>query len=145
MQEYEITYLLDPSLEEGARVELDAAIDRLVEEAKGVISFSSPSTRRRLAYPIGKQHVCFARTVQATVAPEELGSIQDGLRKHKGVLRFTVLNTPRRQEVTPEIFEAATKRQQVQPQPKAATAPGKEISMAEVEEKIEQALDEEVK
>jgi ribosomal protein S6 len=143
MQEYEITYLSHISLSEDARAQLDAAIDASIEKAEGAISHNSTSIRRRLVYPIQKQSGAFLRVVQTSIEPEHIEALKESLRKMEGVVRLTVIKTPRREEVSTAIFETAAKPAAA---PAAAPAtPAREVTMAEVEEKIAEALDEEVK
>ena len=146
MNEYEISYIVDPSITEEARSEADRAVDGAIEGAKGSIVSNTESTRRRLAYPVNKQHLGFLRTVQAAMDPAAVSEIRDELQKNNSIIRLSILHTPARESVTTAIFEATAKKQQVEPK-KATTAkkPVKEISAKELDEKIEEALDEEVK
>lgn len=143
MKEYEISYISSPSLTEDARAELDNAITENIEAAKGSISYDTPVIRRRLAYEIEKQPLGFLRTVQAEIDPEKINALRDKLKKHKGVLRINILQTAKRQEVTPDMLDVAA--QKAKEPSKADKEPAKEMSMEEVEEKIEEALEEEVK
>lgn len=142
MSEYEITYITNPGLTEDARGELDAAIDSIVEKLDGKATHTSENTRRRLAYPIQKQPVGFVRMIQISLDPEKIEELRQAIRKTNGVLRVSVLNTPRRQEVSAAIFDSVTKQQT---EPKKVDAKAEPVTMKEVEEKIEKALDEEVK
>lgn len=144
MKEYEITYIVDPSLAEEQRGDVDAAVDAAVTTHGGSVTSNSDSIRRRLAYPIRKQHIGFARTLQTNVEAEAINGLRSDIAKLNGILRLSVLQTAARAEVSPAIFETAVKEQQVEPK-KAAEAPAAEISDAEVDTKIEEALDEEVK
>jgi ribosomal protein S6 len=141
MREYEITYISDPNLAEDARGQLDAAIDGAIEQLKGSISYNSPNSRRRLSYPIKKQGVGFVRTLQVMLDPVEIGSVREVITKINGALRVSILQTSKREEVTTSIFEAAAKRQ-VEPKIQKKAEP---VSAAEVDKKIAEALEEEVK
>lgn len=144
MQEYEITYLSDPSLDDEARGKLDASFDQAVSDASGTISHNTESIRRRLRYPIAEQRLGFVRVVQTTLDPGVIEELRATLRKLKGVMRVQLLQTALREQVAPDVLDQATKKQQVEPKKVATEKPAKEVSMEEVEEKIEQALDEEV-
>jgi len=149
MNEYEITYLADPKLEEAAKNELDEAINKLIDDQSGEISYSSstdaPGSRRRLHYPIGEQRVCWLRTIQLELDPSKIDKLRTTMRKHKSITRVSVLQTPRREEVSADISEtpeAAPAQPTVPDKPKTTA---KKVTMEEVEEKIEEALEEEVK
>ncbi|MAF80603.1 30S ribosomal protein S6 [bacterium] len=144
MKEYEISYIVDPSLAEEQRGDVDAAVDTAVTSHGGSVASNTDSIRRRLAYQIRKQHIGFARTLQTSVEAEEINTLRDEIAKVNGILRLSVIQTAARPEVSTAIFEAATKEQQVEPK-KVEETPAAEISDAEVDTKIEEALDEEVK
>lgn len=144
MKEYEITYSVNPSLEEDKRAEIDAAVDAAVDERGGKISFNTESMRRKMMYPIQKQRVGFVRVVQAQVDPANIEEIRNTIRRLNGIMRVSILQTSQRGSVTPAIFEIPTKPSL---EPKKATddKPAKEITDQEVEEKIEEALEETIK
>ncbi len=149
MNEYEITYLADPKLSEKAKEELDASVDEAINNLGGEISYSSPTdapgSRRRVHYPIKKQRVAWMRMEQIRLDPDKIEGLRASIRKNNQILRVAIVQTPRRDEVSAKMLEmveqpvVAGTSQPVTP--KAA----KKVTMAEVEEKIEEALDEEVK
>lgn len=150
MSEYEITYLARPELNETDKNKLDEAIDAIIAQLDGQITHSgpptdSPGSRRRLHYPIDKKRVAWLRTIQAELTPDKIERLRKDLRKQDGVLRLTILQTPRRTEVPAAIFNHLTDKKgpaAAKPEPKKPTTA---VTMTEVEKKIEQALDEEVK
>lgn len=141
MTEYELSYISSPSLDEQARNELDTAITDQIDALKGTIDHDEPSSRRRLGYLVQKHPLGFLRTLQIQLDPAAINQLRDQIKKHKSVLRLNILQTPRRQAVTPEMLEVAPK----QPKESTEAKPAKEMTMEEVEEKIEEALEEEVK
>jgi len=142
MQEYEITYISAPDLTEDIRGELDASIETAISNLAGSVSYNSENVRRRLLYPIKKNVVGFVRTVQVSLEQAKAAELRDFIKKQAGILRLTMLATPRRQEVAATIFDTVAKQQT---EPKKAIKSAKPITMEEVEEKIEEALEEEVK
>lgn len=150
MSEYEITYLAQPELNETDKNKLDEAIDATIEKLDGQITHSgpptdSPGSRRRLHYPVDKKRVAWLRTIQAELSSGKIEQLRKDLCKQDGVLRLTILQTPRRAGVSATIFDNLTKKKEstlATPEPKK---PAKEVTMTEIEKKIEQALDEEVK
>lgn len=147
LSEYEITYVSDPNLTDEVRGQLDAIIDAEITKLDGAIAQSSPQNRRRLSYPIQKQTAAFLRTVNIQLAPAHVASLQAFLRKKKELLRHTLLNTPPRQEITPDmLFKAPTPEGEKEAPRLAPTKKShKEVTMKEVEAGIEEALQEEVK
>ena len=145
MNEYDITYITIPSLSEDDRGSIDAAIDTAIDQVQGNISFNSTPTRRRLAYPVQKQSVGFLRTIQASIDPAQIESLRTELKKTKGIIRFSILHTSRREEVSPAILDRASKEQTAPKKVVKDKEPAREVTMSEVESQIEKALEEEVK
>lgn len=146
MNQYEITYLIDPQLDEEAREELSRSVDMKITELSGSLDFSSPVLRKKLAYPIGKTQSAFLRTIHVQLDPEHIGTVQDMLKRHKSVLRFSVLNTPQREDMEEKIMANLQEaRASVRKPGMKKPAVKKEVTMAEVEKGIEEALSEEVK
>lgn len=142
--EYEITYLVDPSLDDEKRGELDASIDAEITKLGGAIAQSNPHARRRLHYPIHKQMVASLRTVNIQVDPSQMGALRVFLKKEPGILRSTLIETPPRLEITPEmLFKAPS--QEIKAKEDEAARPSKPVTIEEVEKGIEEALKEEVK
>lgn len=149
MNEYEITYLADPKLDEKAKDELDAVIDNEIAKMEGEISYSSltdaPGSRRRMIYPVKKQRVAWMRCVQVKLDQTRIEELRSLIRKNENVLRVAVLQTPRRDEVSAQIFETEEKAATPVSSQLKDQKESKEVTMAEVEEKIEEALDQQVK
>lgn len=161
MNDYEITYISDPQLAEEAHGQLDAGIDNKITELGGISLFASPSLRRRLAYEVNKNQAGFLRCLQIQLDPGKLAGVQEYLRKEPSVLRYTVLKSPRREEVSAEIIERYVPKKMAnkkdgKPGRYSNTKPNiikkprvapvqKEVTMADVEKGIEEALSEEVK
>lgn len=144
MNEYEITYLINPNVTEEARDELNAAVDKKIAELKGSITHAAPTLRRKLAYPVGNTNSAFLRALHVQLDPSHINDVQSMLKKTNGVLRVTILNTPFRKDLDAEFIE---KVQTKSPNKKAkkASKPQKEVTMEDVEKGIEDALTEEVK
>ncbi len=150
MNEYEITYLANPRLDESAKNQLDENIDKIIAKSSGEISFSSPTdspgSRRRLHYPIHDQKVAWVRVLQAQVDPKKIRNLRAALTKHENIMRVSILQTDRREEISPELLNILNPAPKTQtPKTAKPDQPKKEVTMKEVEAGIEEALDEEVK
>lgn len=147
MAQYEVTYLADPQLDETAKNKLDETVDALITARDGAITYSSatnaPGSRRRLHYLIGGKNVAWLRTLQLELSPEKVTALRDEITHQPSVLRISVLNTPRREEVSAAILDQPPVK--TAPKQAAHTKPHKEITAEEVEKGIERALEEEVK
>lgn len=147
MSEYEITYVSDGTVAEDARVQLDAEVDEKIRTLDGAISHVSAHIPRRLFYPVKKQRTAGLRALQVELDPAKVDELKTFLRKQSGVLRYTILNTPRRSEVSAVILDQLRNtRGRVSAAPaKAAPALKTPVTMEEVEKGIEKALEEQVK
>lgn len=143
MSEYEITYIIDGKASDEARDQLAADFERQVADIEGKIAHASAALRRQLAYPIKRERTGFLRVVNLTLDPSRLMSLQQFLSKHEHVLRFTVLNTPYREELPADVMRSVT---EAAAKPRAsAKKPAKKVTMEDVEKGIEEALTEDVK
>ena len=148
MNTYEITYLSDPQLTEETRDELNNTVDKQITDVDGAVAHSSPSLRRKLAFPIKDKAFAFVRTMSVDLGPDKLEDVREYLKKHESIIRFTVLNTPKRSEVSAEVAEkfARTKKDsRHKKKPREDRKPAKKVTMEDVEKGIEEALTEEVK
>jgi len=88
------------------------------------------------------------RSIQIELNPTKIDDIREMLKRHKNVLRFTILNTPKRDEVSAELLEKAQQKpgqEQKKKTEEPAKKPAKKVTMEDVEKGIEEALSEEVK
>jgi len=145
MNEYEITYISTPQLTDEARGELDGTIDAELDKLQASIQSTEPTTRRRLFYPIKKQAAGFLRALNVVLDPAHITPFRQWLTKQPGILRVTILQTAPRSEVTTAIFDELEKPSVPVKAKVADKKPAKEVTMQEVEERIEEALEEEVK
>lgn len=150
--QYEITYLIAPTLTEEQRGALCASFDEQITAAEGVIISSAPVLRKTLAYPIKHQSAAFIRALQIEVDPANIAALQAFLKKSESVMRLTILATPPRARMSQELIEkhgkrkgkSASGRPEKHAHEKIAEKPEKEVTMQDVEKGIEEALTTEV-
>ncbi|MBI3255974.1 MAG: 30S ribosomal protein S6 [Candidatus Andersenbacteria bacterium] len=154
MNQYEITYISNPNLDEGQRAQLDGAIDSKISELSGTSNHATTSLRRRLAYAINKNSSGFLRYIHLDLAPEHIATIKELLHKDSNILRYSILATARRQEVPAEITaKYVTKKTDANKKKmggnkagvRTHTKPAGPVSDEAVAKGIEEALSEEVK
>lgn len=148
MPDYEITYTSDAELAEEARLQLDSQLDAHLQELGGSVSFASPSIPRRLFFPIRGKRAAGLRTIQVDLPAEKVQDVQTFLKKLSGVLRFSLIQTPRRAELPAAITELLRQkrgRASVTPPARKPTLKAAPVTMEAVEKGIEKALEEEVK
>ena len=147
MNQYEITYLVNPKTQEDAREKLNQGVDAKIADLEGKLVHSSPTLRKNLGNAIQDERAAFLRTIQLELDPAKIDKIKDMLKREKSVLRFTILNTPKRQDAGTELLEKAQQkpgREKIAKQ-EVEKKPAKKVTMKDVEKGIEKALSEEVK
>lgn len=145
MTEYEITYLTHPELDDEKRATVDQAIDENITQLGGTVTHSAPSVRRRLKYPVHQQIVAHARSIQTQLSPDKIEGLRTSLQKQENIIRTAIIKTPLRQEVPLSTFDKYLATHKESPAAKPQQKPATQVTMKEVEEKIEKALSEEVK
>lgn len=91
MPEYELTFIVSPTVEED---QLQATVDRvggIVAQVRGEVSEVHPWGRRRLAYPIRRQRDGYYVTMRLRCPPQAIGEIERGLRLTEEVLRHLLV------------------------------------------------------
>lgn len=150
--QYELTYLIDPRTSEEARNSLNSAVDAQITTLSGTITHDAPALRKKLAYKVTKQDSAFMRIMNLEMPTENVLEFTTFLKKSDGVMRLTLLATPARARITPEVLEKHGKKKgkggfakhdKKKDMPQAK--PAKEVTMQAVEKGIEEALTEEVK
>lgn len=147
MSEYEITYTSDAEQAEESRAQLDAELDAHLQSLGGAVSFASGNIPRRLFFPIKGKRAAALRTIQVELSAEKIQEVQAFLKKLSGVLRFSILQTPRRSEIPAAITELLRQKRGRDSAPPARKPLQKAapVTMEQVEKGIEKALEEEVK
>ncbi|OGY37357.1 MAG: hypothetical protein A3E36_02935 [Candidatus Andersenbacteria bacterium RIFCSPHIGHO2_12_FULL_45_11b] len=154
--QYELTYLIDPSTSEDARNSLNSAVDEQVTALSGTVSHDSPALRKKLAYKVARQDSAFMRVMNIEMPAEKVLGFMNFLKKSNGILRTTLLATSMRDRITPEVLEKHGKKKgkggfakhDKKKDMHPSTGSGqekKEVTMQAVEKGIEEALTEEVK
>ena len=156
--QYELTYLIDPSTSEDARNSLNSAIDEQVTALSGIVTHDSPALRKKLAYKVAHQDSAFMRVMNIEMPAEKVLGFTNSLKKSQGILRTTLIATPMRDRITPEVLEKHGKKKgkggfakhdkkkdNGQTRPSTGSGQAKEVTMQAVEKGIEEALTEEVK
>jgi ribosomal protein S6 len=142
MNEYEITYIISGKAADEARDQLNAEVDKRIADMEGKINHASATLRRQLAYDIKKEKTGFVRVLSVALAPANIAAVHAFLKKNESVLRFSILNTPYREELPANVLASL---EDAIVKPKTATdKPAKEVTMEDVEKGIEEALTEDV-
>lgn len=144
MNTYEITYIVTSKANEEARDQLNSELEKHIGEMEGKVEYASAALRRQLAYPILDETAGFLRTINIHLDPASIHELQDWLKRNESVIRFTILNSPRREELGVDVIKQL-EEQDKRAVKKTDDEPQKDVTMEDVERGIEEALTEEVK
>lgn len=110
---YELAYLLSPSVPEGEVLAHTGKLAALIEEAKGMIRRAEEPRKRKLAYPVKKDKNAYFGWTTFNMVPEFLKTLE---KKLKGLDKFL-----RTMVVEEEIMPTQHILRVVRPRPAAVT------------------------
>ena len=91
MKSYEIVLVLHPDLE----IDIDtpiAKVEKLIEGVKGKITKKDNWGKKRLAYPVKKQHFGIYVYLEADLEPETVRNLESQFLITEEIIRFLVVN-----------------------------------------------------
>jgi len=138
--EYEISYLLDPSIPEADIEAENLRIQALIAQTGGIIGQAFIPQKKRLFYPIKKQNQAYLGTFYFSVNPDELSKFERTLQLDPKVLRFIILNRAETIKQEAGIILAKKPSTAEKEQDESAEKPGKKEAEQSFEEKLKQIL-----
>jgi len=154
MEKYELLYILAAKYTDAEIVSLTEKIKGIVESLGGKVTETHDLGRRKLAYPI--QHVRNGSyiLVYFEADTENAAKLNDALRLSADILRHLIVKKDQYLTKIPSLVEVEERRGEDderprQMAPRAAAIPqmaaaAKEISMEEIDEKLDKILTDEV-
>ncbi len=146
---YEIGYLLSPLvLEEAILAMVDELVRTPVEKAGGTVTGTTPPKRQALAYQIGKAinhkrtnyREAYFGAVRFDAAPETLAAIKKDLDLAENILRYIMINLPRRAELPAAKRPLGARRAKAPTADKTVKGAKPEITKEEIDKEIEGLL-----
>lgn len=90
MKNYELAYLLSPSLPEEEVLGYAGKLSGIVEEQKGAIRRVEAPKRRKLAYPIKKENTAYFGWTTFAVVPSAIAQIEKKVKESPQLLRHLI-------------------------------------------------------
>lgn len=104
---YELAYLLNPSLPEEDVLTWSNKLAALIEEARGVIRHSELPKKRQLSYPIKKTTTAYFGWLNFSTLPEEISNVNKRVKAIEQILRHLIIEVDVRDaRISPRIFSA---------------------------------------
>ncbi|MBI4224699.1 MAG: 30S ribosomal protein S6 [Candidatus Sungbacteria bacterium] len=88
---YEVAYILSPTLGEQEVLAYVAKLSALIEESGGTIRRTEQPKKLKLAYEIKKQENAYFAWTTFRMQPERIAEIEKKLKSHSELLRFLVV------------------------------------------------------
>ena len=120
MQNYELTCLLSPDLDE-------AGIEKIQELIKVKSLLKETPKKVKLAYPVEKQEQAFLLTREFPAEPKEILELNKILKQEKNILRFLLIKK-QKEEKKPEF---------------KPRKPEEKADLSKIEKELKKVLDEE--
>ena len=137
---YELAYLLSPSVSQEEVLTQAGKLTSLIEESKGMIRKVEEPRKRVLAYPVKKQTSAFFGWTTFSMAPEFVPGFEKKLRGQERVLRYMLVEEEE-MEVRPFMFRTArTPAPRPRPIPREAPKADEKLDLEALDKKLEEIL-----
>lgn len=101
MPSYELTYILRP-LDEVALNALNERVASLISSSGGQVTARNDWGKRRFAFPIRKINEGYYVSLQVTLPPQAVRTVERALQLNDEVLRYLVIRVEELETVRPE-------------------------------------------
>jgi small subunit ribosomal protein S6 len=148
MKHYEMLYLFPAKYTEEELSPLIEKVQGLLLKYEAEITFNQLLGRRKLAYPINKFYTGYYYVCEFDMAPENLQKIEKELRLAPEVLRHQIISKDKVSTGLPENLTRETPlvplTEETTPVAPPKAKPAANISLTDLDKKIEEILDEKI-
>jgi len=139
MKNYELTYLIYPDLSEEGLRNFSEKINNFIQEEAGKIEKTIAPSKKRLGYPIKKKEGAFEVSLDLSLNPDKLESLEKKLKSENQILRYLILTKKAPEKVsTKEFLLKKEKPFRIT----RKTLETKKVELKEIDKKIEEILGE---
>lgn len=143
MPKYELMYILSSAVSDNDVPAVVAEVDKYIQQQGGVILNQELLGKKKLAYPIKKTRNGFYVVQTFNLDPRKIQEFDNKLRSIESIIRYLVANIDeqeRRAEKDRQIQEKMRSSRKI-PAEAVQAEQGPVMSEAELEQKIEKALE----
>lgn len=143
---YELAYLLSPSLAEEDVLAHAGKISSLIEEHTGAIRRVEPPKKRRLAYPVSKEHSAYFGWTTFAALPSSIAAMNKKAKDIPHVLRHLIVEEeietrrPMLRTFAPGARPAPVAGAQRPEIPREQETPGEKLDFEALDKKLEEIL-----
>ena len=87
---YELAYLLSPAIGDENTLAYAQKLSSVIEDHKGVVKHAEQPRKRKLAYPIKKEHSAYFGWTTFQAAPRSMATIDKKIKVQEGLLRHMI-------------------------------------------------------
>ena len=149
MPKYELMYILSSAVSDNDVPTVVAEVDKYITAQGGTLLTQEMLGKKKLAYPIKKTRNGFYVVQTFNLDPRKLQEFDNKLRSIEAIIRYLCINVDEQErrmgkdQKIRESMQANRKPQAVAAEAEAAVPAAAPITEAELEQKIEKALDSE--
>ena len=138
---YEIAYLLPPSIQEEEVLIHAGKLSTLIEEQKGIIKHVQNPKKQKLSYPIHKERNAYFGWTTFRLAPDSVSALEKKLKANIQILRYLIVEEETRLKApvfrTPTIKPAGQKSPAI---PREASKTEEKLDLEALDKKLEEIL-----
>ena len=138
---YEIAYLLSPTISEEEILTHANALGTLIEQQKGAIKHVQNPRKQQLAYPIHKQRNAYFGWITFRLAPDSITALEKKLKANTQILRYLIVEEETRLKAP--VFRAPTPKP-ISPKtpaiPREIKKPEEKLDLEALDKKLEEIL-----
>lgn len=146
MKYYELTYLISPELKTEEAEILASEIRNFLQKEGALIVKSENPSPKTLGYTIKNQGASFLTTLEFSLSPEKVGTVEDRIKKDSRILRHLLLvkkPVQKKEEViTKEHIEEEKPQKPSFVKRTPEEKPEKKVELKDIDEKLEEILKE---
>ena len=139
---YELAYLLSPSIPEEEILSHAGKLSDLIEEQKGIIKHLREPKRQKLSYPIHKERNVYFGWTTFRLAPEGIVALEKKLKTQTQILRYLIVQEETR--LKPPVFRTGTPKSPVSQKspaiPRETEKPEEKLDLEALDKKLEEIL-----
>lgn len=141
LKNYEIAYILSPSLVEEEVLTFAGKVSALIEEQKGVIKHLQEPKRHKLAYAVNKERNAYFGWTTFRLSPQSVAALEKKLKLETTIMRYLIIEEETRLKApvfrTPTAKPGAAKMPSV---PREAEKSEEKLDLEALDKKLEEIL-----
>lgn len=138
---YEIAYLISPSVPEEEVLTYAGTLSALIEEQKGTIKHLQEPKKQKLAYPVHKERNAYFGWITFRFAPDAVAALEKKLKSETHIMRYLIVEEETRLKAP--IFRTPTSKpaiQKITAIPRELEKTEEKLDLEALDKKLEEIL-----